>query len=92
MNTLAGNAPILPQEKSKVLFAESDIDFGMPLWQFKKILRLWRDGKSVMYIAKWTKRNPHEVFFALYEAWMDGKIDDIEKAFTSGALLKGANK
>ncbi|MYL44613.1 hypothetical protein GLV94_03060 [Virgibacillus halodenitrificans] len=90
MNTLGGNAPILPQEKSKVLFADSDIDFGMPVCQYKDILRLWRDGKSLMYIAKWTKRNPHEVFLALYEAWMDGKIDDIEKTFTTGSkLLKG---
>lgn len=92
MNTLAGNAPILPQEKSKVLFADKDIDFGIPLLQLKEILRLWRNGKSVMYIAKWTRRNPHEVFLALYEAWVDGKIDDIEKAFTTGALLKGVNK
>lgn len=87
MNTLNGNAPILPQKKSKVLFDEKDIDFGFPEWQLQEILRLWQKRKSVNYIAKWTKRNPHEIFFALYEFWMDRVIDDIEMAFSKGNTL-----
>jgi len=88
MNTLkAGHSAILPREKSRILFDSKDIDFGFPEWQLAEIERLWRNGKSVMYISKWTKRNPHEVFFTLYEFWMDGVIDDIEKAFSIGETL-----
>ncbi|MTW85604.1 hypothetical protein F3157_08000 [Virgibacillus dakarensis] len=87
MNTLSGGDPILPREKSKLLFDNKDIDFGFPEWQLKEILRLWRNGKSVYYISRWTKRNEHEVFLTLYEFWMDGVIDDIEKAFLSGNTL-----
>ncbi len=78
---------MLKQDKSQVLFDDKPIDFGFPEWQLQEILRLWNAGKSVNYISKWTKRNQHEVFLALYEAWMDRKIDDIEKAFSNGAKL-----
>ncbi|SEP57482.1 hypothetical protein SAMN05216232_0210 [Virgibacillus subterraneus] len=93
MNTLTGSKPILPQEKSKVLFDSKDIDFGFPEWQLQEISSLWHQGKSLMYITKIVKRNQHEVFFRLYEAWIDGKIDDIEKAFSTGEkLLKGRDR
>ncbi len=89
MNTLSRGLPILPQEKSVVLFDDKGIDFGMPLWQYKKIIKLWKEGKSVHYIALNVERNPHEVFLALYQAWMERKIKDIGTAFSGGnALLK----
>ncbi|MEN2468136.1 hypothetical protein [Ornithinibacillus sp. JPR2-1] len=69
------------------MFDEKDLDFRMPDWQEKQILELWRDGKSVNFISKTVKRNPHEVFFTLYENWMNGKIDDIQKAFSRGSSL-----
>ncbi|GGB41467.1 hypothetical protein GCM10011409_18750 [Lentibacillus populi] len=87
MNTLNGRDPILPREKSKLLFDNKDIDFGFPEWQLEEVLRLWRNGKSVYYISRWTKRNEHEVFLSLYEFWIEGVIDDIEKAFSAGNTL-----
>lgn len=82
MNTLTHNASFLKQEDSTVLFAEKDLEFGFPNRQLKIIKSLWDQGKSVNYISKHTKRNPHEVFFALYEMWMDGEVYDIWRALS----------
>ncbi|MEN2468118.1 helix-turn-helix domain-containing protein [Ornithinibacillus sp. JPR2-1] len=75
------------KEPKRILFDEKDLDFRVTEFQEKEILRLWKEGKSVRYIAKAVKRNPHEVFFTLYEYGMDGKIDDIQKAFSRGSSL-----
>lgn len=81
---------MLPENESKVLFDDKLIDFGFPKWQLERILELWRYGKSVTYISKSVRRNHHEVFMALYQFWMEWKIDDIEKAFGAGSkLLQG---
>lgn len=81
MNTLAGGIPVLKIDKSTVLFANKNLEFGFPDDQLQEIKRLWNNGKGINYISKWTKRTHHEVFLALYEFWMDGKIDGIERAF-----------
>ncbi|WP_188453772.1 hypothetical protein [Virgibacillus oceani] len=87
MNTLTGNAPILPQKKSRILFDDKDIDFGFPVWQEKQIIELWNQNKSIVYIAKTVRRNPHEIFFALYEAQIDGKVSNIGRAFMQSSTL-----
>jgi hypothetical protein len=87
MNTLTNPNGYLKPGKNRILFDKKDLDFGMTDWQEREILQLWKDGKSVYFISKKVKRNPHEVFFTLYENWMDGKIDDIEKAFSKGSSL-----
>lgn len=87
MNTLSHHPPILPQKGSKVLFDDKELEWGFPEWQLEQILELWKDGKSVYDIARTVKRNPHEVFLALYEFWMDGEIDDVRRAFTSPTSL-----
>ncbi len=87
MNTLIGFKSLLKQEKSHLLFDDKNIDFGLTQWQRKEVLSLWNQGKSVIYITKIVKRNQHEVFLTLYEYWMGGEIDDIEKAFSNGAKL-----
>lgn len=81
------NAAAQKKERKRILFDEKDMDFSISEWQERETLRLWKDGKSVRYISKIVKRNEHEVFFTLYEYWMDGKIDDIQKAFSKGSSL-----
>lgn len=86
MNTLTGHNPLL-KGKNHLLFADKNIDFGLTEPQRERILELWNQGKSLYYITKIVKRNEHEVFLTLYEYWMEGKIDDIEKAFGKGNSL-----
>ncbi|WP_164670938.1 hypothetical protein [Virgibacillus doumboii] len=87
MNTLTRSDAILKQGDSHIIFGDKDIDFGMPKWQRLKILKLWQSGKSIIHISKQVKRNQHEVFFTLYEYQMEGKIDDIRRAFAQKSSL-----
>ncbi|WP_099157297.1 hypothetical protein [Virgibacillus ndiopensis] len=88
MNTLtATRMPNLPKGKSRILFEDKDIEFGLPEWQENKIIDLWNQRKSLIYIAKTVRRNPHEVFFTLYEAQMDGKVSNIGRAFMESSTL-----
>jgi len=89
MNTLGRTTPILPQDESVVLFDDQDIEFGFPVHQIKTINKLYDQGKNINYIARHTKRNPHEVFLSQYERWMKGgiTITDIRRAFSGGSTL-----
>lgn len=88
MNTLTSRGvPKLKEGDNKVLFADKDIEFGFLAYQLDLINEYWDQGKGINYIARKVKRNPHEVFFSLYERWMDGEINDIERAFSRGQLL-----
>ena len=64
-----------------IMFDDKDIDFGLPIRIRKEILTYWKMGKSIHYISRKVKRNEHEVYFALYEFQMEGKIDNIARAF-----------
>lgn len=77
--------------KSTLIFSSKDLDWELKNRQLKEIERLWKSGMGVRYISMFIKRNPHVVFLALYEMWMDGKINDIDKALpkspNDGSLL-----
>ncbi len=66
--------------KSTLIFSEKDLDWELKNRHVKEIQRLWKSGLGVRTISKSIRRNPHIVFLALYEMWMDGKINDIDKA------------
>lgn len=89
MNTLGRAMPILPQDRSVVLFDDQDIEFGFPKQQIETINKLYDQGKGINYIAKYTRRSPHEIFLSQYERWMKGKITttDIRRAFSGGSTL-----
>lgn len=53
----------------------ADLDFGFDPFQLKDITNYWEDGKEVEDIAKIFKRDPDEIFLALFHQSREGLIE-----------------
>lgn len=74
--------------RRKVIFeAKEDLNWMFTYTDLNTIKRLWKKGRSVISIARYLKRNEHEIFLALYEMWMDGSIENIGRAFIKPNFL-----
>lgn len=67
MNTASSNVPILKLTKMRdYVFILEDLELAFPKQQLEEITYQWNNGMELEHIAEFHKRDPREVFLALF--------------------------
>lgn len=64
--------PVIPQTGDYVFVLE-DLELAFPADHLKEITKMWNDGASAEFIAKQYRRDPDEIFLALFHQARKGR-------------------
>lgn len=73
MNTASNTMPILPLTGNHEFILE-DLEPAFPKGQVAQITKDWHAGMDIYFIAKKYKRDPDEIFLALFDQARKGRI------------------
>jgi hypothetical protein len=63
------------KDRRSIYTALEDLDFLLDLKEVEEIDFLWSEGRSIVDISKYYKRNQNEVFVLLLDRAIKGRID-----------------
>lgn len=96
MNTRSEAIPILPQTGEYDVFVLEDLELVFSKKQLKGLTKMWNGGSDMTFIAKQYKRDPDEIFLALFHQSRKGKIRrpffNVNKSEGGSLLVPGSEQ